>query len=48
MDSDTAHISAMHALNGATSPPTTTRVASNAIPAGGTTAKEAHGEGSHF
>ena len=34
--------------NGAASLPTTTRVASHAISAGGTTAKEAHGEGSCF
>ena len=46
--SDTAHIGAMCTPNGATSPPTTTRVASNTVPAGSTTAKEAHGEGSHF
>ena len=43
-----AHVGAVHAPNSTTSLPTTTRVAGNAIPAGGTTAKEAHGEGSHL
>ena len=38
----------MHAPNGTASPSTTTRVAGNAIPAGGTTTKEAHGEGGCF
>ena len=38
----------MRTPNGTTSPPTTTRVASHTISAGGTTTKEAHGEGSHF
>ena len=45
MASDTAHVSAAHAPNGTTSLPTTTWVASNAIPAGSTTAKEVHREG---
>ena len=47
-DSGTTHVSAVHTPNGAASPPTTTRVAGHTIPAGGTTAKEAHREGSHF
>ena len=48
MGSDTAHTNAVLAPNGTTSLPTTTRVTSNAIPAGGTTAKEVHREGSCF
>ena len=48
MDSDTAHVGAVRTPNGATSPPTSTRVASHGVSAGGTTAQEAHGEGSHF
>ena len=43
-----SHIGAVHAPNGTASPPTPTRVASHAVSASGTTAKEAHGEGSHF
>ena len=48
MGSDTAHVGTAHAPNSAASLPATTRVASNAVPAGGTAAKEAHREGSGF
>ena len=48
MGSDTAHVDAACTPNDATSPPTTTWAASNAIQTGGTTAKEVHWEGSRF
>ena len=47
-DANTAHVGAVRAPNGTASPPTTTRVASHAVSASGTTAKEARREGSHF
>ena len=46
--SDTAPGSTVHPSGGATSPPTTTWVAGNMVPAGSTAAKEVHWEGSHF
>ena len=45
---DTAHVGAARAPNGTASLPTTTRVAGNAVPAGGTTTREVHWEGSRF
>ena len=48
MGLDTAHVGASCTPNSTASPPTTTRVAGNAVPADGTTAKEVHREGSRF
>ena len=47
MDASTAHVNAVHAPDGAASLTTMSGGASHTLPASGTTAKEACGEGSH-